>query len=139
MTENRTFDDATLIELSRTEAGREALKIAMAIEADAEALSLGVADAFESTTRVPHHDRSRRRVHATGRVRVVRWAALAAAVAFGFTLMLKQAPNGAPQAPVAAEAAPVIDDRILAGDFEAAPHASAGESKDALFVDDFGA
>ena len=134
---NDGFDDAMLIELAKTPAGRDALKIAMAIEADAERLARDIAAELDATTRVAHVDRSRQRIRASGRGRVARWAAVAAAVAFGFALFLQQ---GKPvqQAPVAGDA-PVIDDRILAGDFEGAPSASSQADDDALFVDDFGA
>jgi hypothetical protein len=131
-----TFDDETLIELSKTAAGRDALKIAMAIEADAQMLAQNVAAEFETTTRIAHVDRSRHAVRGTRRGHVARWAAVAAAVAFGFALFLQQGTQ-VKQAPVAGQA-PVVEDRILAGDFEGVPAADA-QADDALFVDDFGA
>ena len=131
---DRLFDDEMLVELSKTEAGRDALRIAMALESDAQALSASVADVL-APVRVAHEDRSRRRVHAAGRGRVARWAAVAAAVAFGFALMLKQAPT---QAPAAAQPEGG-GDSLLVGDFEAGPATDGTSSKDALFVDDFGA
>ena len=133
------FDDETLVALSKTEAGRDALKIALAIEADAERLAAQVAAEFEGATRIAHVDRSRRSARGVGRGHVARWAAVAAAVAFGFALMLNQGGQGdAAQAQVAGQPS-IDDDRILAGDFEGVPSADAQSEGDALFVDDFGA
>ena len=127
-------DEAALIELSRSPAGRDALKLAMAAEADAEALAQAIASE-RGPVRIAHESRGRTAVRGTGRGRIARWAAVAAAVAFGFALMLKQVQTTPEQAPVASQPAePTPDDRILAGDFEGAQ-----SEHDALFVDDFGA
>ena len=137
-------DDDALLAVSGSRAGSEALAVALAGADDAHALATSLwrtnADARRDAVR------SRGRVPALP----VAWLAAAAAIAFGFTVMLKlSAPRELPQAPVAVgPAVPGPGDAMMQGSFEegavvadsfeAAPAPERSE-KAPLFSDDFDA
>lgn len=136
-------DPQALAAVARSAAAADALRLAMALEADAAAIAAAVnGDAVApGRQRIAHQDRSHLRRAAGGRSRRARqWAALAAAVAFGFAAMLQHGPVGDATPRMTSVVAPTAD-RILAVDFEATPDVAAPEAADddALFVDDFGA
>lgn len=107
-------DDDALLAVSGSRAGSDALAVALAGAGDAHALATSLwrtnADARREAAR------SRGRVPALP----VAWLAAAAAIAFGFTVMLKlSAPRELPDAPIAtAPAMPGAGEAMMQGSFE---------------------
>ena len=130
-------DDDALFAVAASNAGADALAIALASGDDAQALASASWRAASD---------ARRPAATTRRVALpLPWLAAAAAIAFGFTVMLKlSGPRELPQAPVAAgPAAPVADEPLMSESFEAGAVVAAdsfeSDARPELFSDDFDA
>ena len=125
-------NDAALLEAASSRAGGDALALALASGDEAEALARGV-------WRSRSASRDSLPPARPARIVPLPWLAAAAAIAFGFTVMLKiSAPPSPETAPVAQEPADTMMD---GGSFETATVAADGfeAERPDLFSDDFDA